>query len=147
MTNRLRWFGLVVALLIVSVGGFAYYQVAVGNPSVALELKNDPQGTRAGIVMMFTIEPGRTLPVNYLREGNTVYVGADGRWWRVFEEGAVAVSMVIRGELLTGRARVVLHDPDFTHEVFARLRPNAPAWLPDWLNGKLVVITLDIVNR
>ena len=28
-------------------------------------------------------------------------------------------------------------------DVFARLRPKAPDWLPDWLNGMLVVITLD----
>ena len=27
-------------------------------------------------------------------------------------------------------------------DVFARLRPAAPEWLPDWLNGKLVVISL-----
>jgi hypothetical protein len=26
--------------------------------------------------------------------------------------------------------------------VFARLRPKVPSWLPLWLNGKLVVITL-----
>jgi hypothetical protein len=147
VTTKLRWLGLVVALLAALFAAAAYFQIAISNPSVAHELSNNPQGERAGIVMMFTIEPGRSLPVNYLREGQTVYVGADGSWWRLFEDAPAPVSMVIRGEELTGQASVVLHDPDFTHEVFSRLRPNAPAWLPDWLNGKLVVITLDAVNR
>ena len=33
-------------------------------------------------VMLITLPSGRTLPVNYLRDGDTVYAGADGRWWR-----------------------------------------------------------------
>ena len=28
------------------------------------------------------------------------------------------------------------------NQVFLKLRPTAPKWLPAWLNGKLVVITL-----
>ena len=147
MTNKLRWLGLVGAVVAALFAAAAYYQSAISNPAVAHELSDNPQGERAGIVMMFTIEPGRTLPVNYLREGQTVYVGADGSWWRLFVDAEVPVSVVIRGEKLTGHARVVLRDPDFTHEVFARLRPNAPGWLPDWLNGKLVVITLESVSR
>jgi hypothetical protein len=53
--------------------------------------------------------------------------------------------MLIRGAQLAGHATVVLDDPARTHDVFARLRPNAPAWLPDWLNGKLVVV--DVQTR
>ena len=35
------------------------------------------------------------------------------------------VSVLVRGETLSGRARAVLDDPDYTQRVFAKLRPNA----------------------
>ena len=35
-----------------------------------------------------------------------------------------------------------LDDPDYIKDIFSRLRPTVPKWLPDALNGKLVVITL-----
>ena len=50
--------------------------------------------------------------------------------------------MEIRNEKLTGNAVAILDDPDYTHTIFQRLRPNVPKWLPAWLNGKLVVISL-----
>jgi hypothetical protein len=81
--------------------------------------------------------------VNYLREGNLVFMGIDGRWWRAFVDGDAPVQTLIRGERLRGLARVVLDDQAYVDEIFARLRPKAPSWLPAWLNGKLVVITLD----
>ena len=48
--------------------------------------------------------------------------------------------MLIQNQRLLGHA--VLDDPQFVAEVFARLRPKVPGWLPAWLNGKLVVIEL-----
>ena len=51
--------------------------------------------------------------------------------------------MLIQGQRLTGFAKVELDDRAYIDEVFARLRPKVPSWLPDWLNGKLVVVTLD----
>ena len=69
-------------------------------------------------------------------------MGIDGRWWREFVGAGQPVSMYIRGETLTGHAVAKLDDPAYTADIFSRLRPTAPAWLPDWLNGKLVVITL-----
>jgi len=39
-------------------------------------------------------------------------------------------------------AVVVLDDQAYVDDVFSRLRPTVPKWLPDWLNGKLVVVTL-----
>lgn len=36
----------------------------------------------------------------------------------------------------------MLDDPEYTAAVFARLRPKTPKWLPSWLNGKLVIITV-----
>lgn len=128
-------------LLLVLFGGYVLFAIFVGNPGVVKELRDNPQGERAGIVMLLTFG-GRTLPVNYLRENDTVFVGADGPWWREFRDPGAPVQVSIRGETLVGHAHVVLDDPQYTAEVFARLRPRAPAWLPDWLNGKLVVIKL-----
>ena len=81
-------------------------------------------------------------PVNYLREGNLVFMGIDGRWWREFLDEGAPVEMLIRGERLAWHARTILDDPGYKADVFGRLRPTVPEWLPDWLNGKLVVISL-----
>ena len=113
------------------------------NPAVVQELKDNPQGERASIVMLLTLPDGRTLPVNYLREGNRAFAGADGRWWRVLREGDAKVTVWIRGETFQGRARVALDEPEYKRGVFARLRPDVPTWLPEWLNAHLVVIDLD----
>lgn len=123
-------------------GVLAYYNL-IGNDRVAVELRADPEGERANIVMLLTLPSGRELPVNYLREGNQVFVGADGRWWKAFRDGDVPVGVMIKGEQLSGKARVVLDDPEYTSDVFSRLRPSAPQWLPEWLNAYLVVIDLE----
>jgi hypothetical protein len=130
---------LLAATLFISV---LLYQSYVSNPRVTDTLRSDPTGERAGIVMLLTFPDGRTIPVNYLREGDTVFAGADGPWWREFRDGGAPVTLLIRGETLAGHATVILDDPQYTSEVFRRLRPKAPSWLPAWLNGKLVVITL-----
>ena len=129
--------------LVVLVAAYIFYVMNVVNPRVQNELLTNPDGERAGIVMLLGLPDGRTLPVNYLREGNVVFVGADGPWWRLFRSGDVPVRLVIRGKQTKGRGRVVLDDPDYTRRVFARLRPTAPEWLPDWLNGRLVVIDIE----
>lgn len=131
--------GVVIVLLL---GARAYYAISV-NAKVAKELRDDPDGERAELVMLLTFPDGRELPVNYLREGNQVFAGADGRWWRAFREGNVPVKVLIKGEEYSGRARTVMDDPEYARDVFERLRPNVPKWLPDWLNAKLVVIDLD----
>ena len=133
----------IIALPVVLYLGVLGYYNLVGNDRVAEELRTNPGGERANIVTLLTLPDGRELPVNYLREGNQVFVGADGRWWRAFRDGDIPVSLVIKGETLSGKARVVLDDPDYTRDVFSRLRPNAPDWLPDWLNANLIVIDLE----
>ena len=143
----MKWVLIILAAIIVLpvvlyLGVLGYYNL-VGNDRVAEELRNNPGGERANIAMLLTLPGGRVLPVNYLREDDQVFVGADGRWWRAFREGDVPVSVMIKGETLSGTARVVLDDPDYTREVFSRLRPTAPEWLPDWLNANLIVIDLD----
>ena len=115
------------------------------NALVIAEIQANPGGERAARSMVITLADGRVYPVNYLREGNLVFMGIDGRWWRAFRGDGQQVEMLIQGQLLIGSARVELDDQAYIDEVFARLRPKVPSWLPDWLNGKLVVITLDSV--
>ena len=105
------------------------------------EIRANPHGERAQRVIVLEFADGREIPVNYLHEGNKVFVGADGPWWRQLQDNG-NVHMLMRGERLSGSAHVVLDDPDYQKEVFSRLRPTAPTWLPSWLEGKLVVISL-----
>jgi len=118
------------------------YQFTIMNPRVVKELTENPAGETAGRVMLLTLSDAKTIPVNYLQEGNKVYVGADGPWWRELKDGGKQVRMLIKGQELSGHATAIVDDMVMTHDVFARLRPAAPAWLPDRLNGVLVVVTL-----
>ena len=141
--RMLKWGGLSVAVVLAAVLALRFLIAPTANAGVLEEIAADPHGERARVVMALTLPDGRTLPVNYLREGRHVYAGADGRWWRTLREGDVAVSVQIRGETLAGRARVALDEPEFKAEVFSRLRPDVPSWLPEWLDAHLVVIELD----
>ncbi len=117
------------------------YSIFIANPGDVRELQDNPDGPLAARVMLLEVGDGRSIPVNYLREGGLVFVGADGPWWRQLVDNP-NVSLVIKGDTLSGQARVVLDDQAYVDAVFARLRPTAPQWLPDWLNGKLIEITL-----
>ena len=139
----LKWLLIAVAAVVLLFLAMRIYFGLVANPAVVQELKDDPQGERANIVMLLTLPSGRTLPVNYRREGNRVFAGADGRWWRSLREGDAPVSVWIRGETFEGRAHVALDDPEYKRDVFSRLRPDVPRWLPEWLDAHLVVIDLD----
>ena len=134
--------GIVVALALLLVGYYGYLRL-LGNPRVMEELRTDPHGARAGRVMLITLPDDTVLPVNYLREGDVVFIGVDGLWWRQFRDAPETVSLHIQGETLTGRARAILDDSAYTDEVFARLRPTAPTWLPGRMRGVLVEIELD----
>ena len=147
MTGK-RWallgtsaFLLIVVLI---VGGTQLWMISTTNPKVIAELRQNPSGQRAKSVMVLTFNHGKVLPVNYLREGERVFVGADGPGWRRFRE-PTAVALEIRGQRLRGVGRVVLDDADYTREVFKRLRPTVPTWLPTWLNAYLIVIDLEPV--
>ena len=113
---------------------------------VVKEIQTKPAGARAARTMVITLNDGRIYPVNYLREGNLVFMGIDGFWWRAFEGAGQPVALLIKNEQFTGIAQVVLDDQAYVDDVFARLRPKVPDWLPDSLNGKLVVITLGSEN-
>lgn len=138
----MRWLSLLIITLILGTFGFAIYQQKILNPAVAEELRAEPQGPRAKRVMLMTIDDRNTLPVNYLREGDVVYVGADGPWWRDLAGDGLPVALLIQGQVYAGQAQAVVDRPAFTREIFSRLRPTVPEWVPDWLNGVLVVIKL-----
>jgi hypothetical protein len=136
---KILYVGLViVALLALAVPCVHLYFVYVANPRNVRELIDDPDGERAQKVMLLTLPSGRRIPVNYLREGDRVYAGADGRWWKELADGEERVTVLIRGETLEGQGRAVVDDPDYTKQVFARLRPNA---LPGF--GTLIEVRLD----
>lgn len=126
------------AVLVLLVPGVFLYYEYFANPRIARELIDDPDGERAQKVMLVTLPSGRRIPVNYLREGDRVYAGADGTWWKELEGDSFPVTVLVRGETLTGRARAVLDDPEYTEAVFSRLRPNALAGF-----GTLIEVRLD----
>jgi len=110
----------------------------LSNPGVVRELIEHPEGERAARVMLLTLPSGRRIPVNYLREGDRVYAGADGRWWQELVGDPVEVELLLRGEPLRGLARAVTGEPDYRRDVFSRLRPRA---VPGF--GTLIEIRLD----
>lgn len=142
-----KWL-IIVPLGIVILGVLAaMYNTHVTNAGVASEVRNNPQGERAGIVTLLTFPDGKTIPVNYLKEGNQVFIGADGPWWRQFpdtqsNEAGTKVNLLIRGQNHVGYGTTELKDQAYIDDVFSRLRPTVPEWLPDWLNGKLIIIEL-----
>ena len=129
---------LALACAVALPAGFVCFQSWWANPRVIRELREDPQGERARKVMLLSLPSGKAIPVNYLRDGDTVYAAADFPWWRELRGGGGPGSVLIRGETLPGRIRAVTDDPELRASVFARLRPSAPGW-----TGTLVEITLD----
>jgi hypothetical protein len=105
--------------------GVRFYFEQVANPRAIRELQDDPDGERAQRVMLLTLPSGRALPVNYLRERDRVFAGADGRWWRELAGEGGAVEVLLRGERWSGHGRAIRDDPARRDAVFARLRPDA----------------------
>ena len=69
---------IVLAILTLSILGYGVYVTQIGNPCVVADLKQNPMGKRAERTMLLMFSQGKTIPVNYLREGSLVYAGADG---------------------------------------------------------------------
>ena len=118
----------VVAALVLLAAGYVGYATFVANPRVEREVREQPDGERARKVMMLTLPSGKAIPVNYLREGDVVYAGADGLWWRELRGEGARVTMLVRGETLAGHGRAIEEDADLRADVFSRLRPTAPGF-------------------
>ena len=134
----MKYAGLALLCAVALVGGTACVYSWWTNPKVVRELQSEPDGERARKVMILTLPSGKSLPVNYLREGDTVYAAADFPWWRELRDGPGKGSVFIRGESLPGTVRVVEDDPALREQIFGRLRPDAPLYF-----GMLIVIDLD----
>ncbi|MCG8413998.1 MAG: hypothetical protein MI746_07245 [Pseudomonadales bacterium] len=132
---------LLVGLLVV-LFAFGFYYAASYNSRTVQELQENPQGEQAQRVMLLTLPTGRTVPVNYLREGNTVFAASDFSWWKQIARNGSSVEMLIQGNKLTGVAQISLDD-EYTYDVFTRLRPDAPTWASRLMRTRLVVITLE----
>ena len=142
MSKTKRFVVGVVVLLVVGTVAMKWRGDTV-NTRVMNEIRSEPFGERARKTMIVTLEDGRVYPVNFLRETGRVYMGIDGLWWRVFQGEGSRVQMEINDQIVTGTGVVVLDDPARVDDVFSRLRPTVPEWLPRALNGKLVEITPD----
>jgi hypothetical protein len=142
MSKTKRFVVGVVVLLVVGTVAMKWRGDTV-NTRVMNEIRSDPFGERARKTMIVTLEDGRVYPVNFLREDGRVYMGIDGLWWRVFQGEGSRVQMEINDQIVTGTGVVILDDPARVDDVFSRLRPTVPEWLPRALNGKLVEITPD----
>ena len=137
----MKWIAIaggVIVVLVVAMPLIIFVYGRMVNPGVGEELRKDPSGERAQKVMIITLPSGRQIPVNFLREDGRVYAGADGWWWKELREGPHEVTVFVRGETLSGRARAITEQPAYTKDVFNRLRPTA---LPGF--GTLVEILLD----
>ncbi|XOV86916.1 MAG: hypothetical protein ACFHX7_18360 [Pseudomonadota bacterium] len=132
---------IVVIVVLLLVGAGFHYSYII-NPGVVAELKSEPNGERAKRVMLLALPDGNMIPVNYLQEGQSVFVGADGRWWREFRDNGKEIEILLKGATLSGHAVAITNDPEYRDEVFARLRPTAPTWLPEWMKGVLMKITV-----
>ncbi len=136
---NLRLVGIVVvAGAVLALLGTWFYFERVANPRVVRELRADPEGERAKKVALLTLPSGREVPANYLRKGDVVYFGADGRWWRELAGAGGRVEVLIQGESLAGQGRAIEDDAEKTKRVFAELRPTA---LPGF--GTLVEVQLE----
>ena len=141
--SLVKWVSVGILFLLSLSAGYLVLIQNDANELVSEEVRENPSGETARKTMLLTLGDGRIYPVNFLKESNRVYIGIDGRWWREFAEEPQYVRMFIRGENYSGYARAVIDDPEYKANVFSRLRPTVPKWLPDLLNGKLVVITLE----
>lgn len=126
-----------VALLVVAGVGYAIVAATILNPRVVHELRTQPDGERARRVMLLTLPSGKAIPVNYLRDGDTVHAAADFPWWRELRGAGGPVEVLIRGETRAGHGRAIEDDAALRASVFERLRPSAPSW-----TGVLIEIEL-----
>jgi hypothetical protein len=116
---------LVVLILLISAG--IVVTLAGAHLLVPTILRSGQHALLSSHIMLMTLEKRDTsdliaFPVDYLREGNTVYVGSDSAWWKHLEGGA-QVRMLIEGNEVAGWATPILDDPARIEAGFKKLRP------------------------
>ena len=132
-----------LALLLVAAIGVVTFS-RVYNKRIISELEANPEGEKAARVMLISFPDGYRIPVNYLREGATVFAGSDFGWWKRIANEGTEVNLLVKGESLEGLATVSA-DETYTYGVFERLRPDAPTWASRLVGAKLIII--DIADK
>ena len=115
-----------IVIIISVLAGIAAF-IAVYNPVVTTILESEQHRLLSGRTMLITMENRetsqmKTFPVNYLREGETVYIVSDFGWEKHLAGGA-EVRMLIQGTEIVGWATPVLDDPTRSSAAFKKLRP------------------------
>lgn len=85
----------------------------ISNPIIALLLRSPLHGFLSRSTMLVTVtgrKSGKsyTTPVNYVRQGNTLYTLSlrERSWWRNLRGGA-RVTLVLRGKEIRGKGTVI----------------------------------------
>lgn len=94
------------------------------NARVTSEIQLHPSSERALETMVMTLADGTVYPVNYLREGNSVFVGIDGFWWRAFRGEGQRVEMLIQGQRFAGNAKIELDDQAYIDDILLDCVPK-----------------------
>jgi hypothetical protein len=115
----------VVTILLILVG--VAVTLTVAHRLVPTVLRSERHALLSGHVMLITMKKRKssnliTFPVDYLREGDSVYVGCDSTWWKHLEGGA-QVRLLIKGTEVVGWATPILDEPDRIEAGFKKLRP------------------------
>jgi len=109
----------------------------VGNPLVAAVLRSPVHGLLSDSLLLLTVRGRRTgrdhtFPVQYARDGQTLYVVPGGRedkrWWRNLLAPAT-VQVRLRGHDVTGIGQVFLaeDDPELVAEAMGTYLPRFPS--------------------
>jgi hypothetical protein len=119
MSNRIVRISLVLAGIAV--------MLTVAHLLVPTVLRSERHALLSGHIMLITMKEQETadmvtFPVDYLREGDSVYVGSDSAWWEHLRGGA-EVRLLIQGTEFVGWATPILDDPERTRAGFKKLRP------------------------
>lgn len=114
---------LTIALVLAGVAGV----LAVAHLLVPPILKSERHALLSGHMLLISMKNREssdliTFPVDYLREGNSVYVGSDSAWWKHLEGGA-EVRLLIQGTEFVGWATPIIDDPNRSQAGFKKLRP------------------------
>jgi hypothetical protein len=137
-------------VIIISVLAGIAIIITAANPLVSTILRSEQHGLLSDGVMLITMKERdssemKTFPVDYLREGNTIYIGSDFGWWKHLEDGA-EVHMLIKGTELVGWATPVIDDPERNIAGFKKLRP----WTykrAEWTGAVFVEVTIKSAHK
>ena len=94
-----------------------------GNDFIKFILRSPLQGMFGGSLMLITVtgrKSGRaiTTPVNYYRDGNTLWVisNRDRKWWRNVSDGA-EVTLRLQGRNVQAHAETVLDEQEVAAQI------------------------------